>query len=259
VDLAVFYPFPEKGVPGWQVVPAVLLLLALTGTALLWAKRFPFLLVGWFFYLGTLVPVIGIVQVGDQARADRYTYVPLIGIFLVVAWGTAGLGSSRRSRQYLGGLAGLTLVLLMFRTWTEIRHWHDGLTLWTHTLQVNESSLAYSGRGCFLLRQGKFNSAERDFLAALRLVPTDSESLNGMGVILGMRGRTAQAEELFRESLAHCPDNPDAHANLGRCLLIQGKRAEAAQQFREALRLRPGWSAAEDHLRIAEASNQNPQ
>jgi tetratricopeptide (TPR) repeat protein len=252
MDLAVFYPFPQGGLPFWQVVMAGMLLLAVTGVALAWCRRYPYLLVGWLFFLGTLVPVIGLVQVGQQARADRYTYVPLIGIFLMFSWGAAVVGSSAGRRQLLSCLAGLVLVLLVARSNAEARVWHDSLTLWNHALKVSESYVAHCNRGCFLLRQGQVKAAERDFRAALRLCPTDAESLTGLGVIFGMRGQIRESEHLLRTALAHCPDHAEAHANLGQCLLQKGEQEEAVRQLQEALRLRRDWPAVRDLLRSVE-------
>jgi tetratricopeptide (TPR) repeat protein len=247
-DLAVFYPFPPGGPPAWQVVGAVLLIAGASAAAIRWGRHYPYLPVGWLFYLGTLVPVIGLVQVGQQARADRYTYVPLIGIFLLLSWSGGQLCSSAPWRRLARLVAGLVLVFLMLTSWTQAHFWHDNYTLWNRTVEVCESNVVHCYRGFALLRQGEVNAAEKDFVAALRLQPRDAQALVGLGIVFSMRGQMRQAELRFREAVAARPDFPEAHANLGGCLLDQGKAAEAARQLEEALRLRPSWPQARQAL-----------
>jgi tetratricopeptide (TPR) repeat protein len=251
-DLAVFYPLPMNGPPAWQVAATTLLLVAATMAAVRARQRYPFLLVGWLFYLGTLVPVIGVVQVGLQARADRYTYVPLIGILLALSWGMAELTSRVRPRALLGCLVGAMLFWLMLTSWTEAHYWHDTLTLWDRALQVTEDNpTARSCRGTFLLEQGDHQQAEQEFRAALCLRPEIADPYYGLGLLQAARGETTEAIQSFRKGLALRPDSPDAYNNLGVCLMRQGQRAEAISCFQEALRLRPNWSGAQDNLRLA--------
>jgi hypothetical protein len=251
MDLALFYPFPWEGLPPWQVAAATLLLFGVTTAAVALGRRHPYLLVGWLFYLGTLVPVIGLVQVGHQARADRYTYVPLLGIFLLITWAAAEMCSSVRRRRVLVCLAGVALVLLLVRCRAEAQVWEEDFFLWNHALQSHESKVAYCNRAQAWMRQGKWQAAEKDFEAALRLEPGDADALTGLGAASLLQKQPARAEQRFREALAHHPDSAHAHAHLGRFLLLQGRRREAAQHLQEALRLRPDLTSIDFSLRLA--------
>jgi protein O-mannosyl-transferase len=229
-----------------------LLILAVTTAAIWWRREYPYLLVGWLFYLGTLVPVIGLIQVGLQARADRYTYVPLIGIFTAASWGIADLATAIHRRTLFGFLAGAMFFLLMLTSWTEAHYWHDNFTLWDHTLQVTpDNYAAYLGRGEDLLQHGYPQLAEQDFRDALRVAPEFAEPHYGVGLLQAHRGEYTEAIQSFQEALAIRSNYPEAYHNLGVCLLRQGKRAEAASCLQQALRLRPDWPQARDNLRIA--------
>jgi Flp pilus assembly protein TadD len=285
-DLALFYPHPGANLPAWQVAGAALLVLAVTALALWGGRRWPYLLVGWLWYVGTLVPVIGLVQVGFQARADRYTYVPLIGIFLMLSWGLTDLARRWHGREVLACAAGLALICFTAITWSQTRYWHDSVTLWNHTLEVTEGNfIAHNNLGEILTEQGKAAEATRHFREALRIRPDSKEAHNNLGIIfinqgeaaeaiwhlreavrlepaysdahnnLGIalvnQGKAAEATRHFREAVRLKPDNSKYHNNLGGILIRQGKRAEAIQHFREAVRLEPGSREATHNLRIA--------
>jgi tetratricopeptide (TPR) repeat protein len=240
------------------VVISGLLLLAITTAAFWWRRDHPYVLVGWLFYLGTLVPVIGLIQVGLQARADRYTYVPLIGIFSAASWRMADLASAFDRRTLFRCLAGAMFFLLMLTSWTEAHYWHDTFTLWDHTLQVTEDNFgAHLGRGDALLQQGDDQRAEQDYRDALRLAPGLAEPRYGIGLIHAARGEYPDAIQSFREALAIRPNYPEAYNNLGICLQRQHKRAEAIASFQQALRLRPDWPPAENNLRVARSADQH--
>jgi tetratricopeptide (TPR) repeat protein len=233
-----------------------LLLFAITTAVIRWRRQYPYLLVGWMFYLGTLVPVIGLLQVGLQARADRYTYVPLIGVFMAASWGMAELASALHRRALFECLAGAMFFLLMLTSWTEAHYWHDTLTLWHHTLQVTQDNFgAHLGRGDALLQQGDDQRAEQDYREALRLAPGLAEPRYGIGLIYAARGVYPEAIQSFREALAIRPNYPEAYNNLGICLLRQNKRAEAIACFQQALHLRPDWPTAQDNLIIAQSAD----
>jgi tetratricopeptide (TPR) repeat protein len=213
--------------------------------------------VGWLFYLGTLLPVIGLVQVGLQARADRYTYVPLIGIFLIFSWGIAEL-TSNFPRRLLGTCALATILLaLMLGSWRELRYWHDSLALWNHALEVTENNyLAHCNRGYYFLHQNRLDLAEVDFRDSIRIWTGMAEPQNGLGFVLLQREQHTAAEPFFRAALAIRPTYPEAHNNLGICLLRQGKSDQAIAQFQEALRWRPNWPVVQNNLRIALSTSQ---
>ena len=159
-DLAVFYPHPGL-LPTWQVVGAVLLLIAVTLIVIWTAERFPYLAVGWLWYVGTLVPVIGIVQVGAQARADRYTYIPLIGLFIMAAWGIPELLKKWRFRkEALFASSALSFLCFFIVTWTQVGYWQNSITVFSHALEVTaHNGLAYNNRGNEYLKLGNYTQA----------------------------------------------------------------------------------------------------
>jgi tetratricopeptide (TPR) repeat protein len=204
--LAVFYPMSPE-LSAWKVAGTALLILALTALAVLLVRRAPYVLVGWLWYLGTLVPVIGLVQVGSQAMADRYTYLPSIGLFLIVAWGLPDLlAGRRRARMVLGAAAVLAVAALALGTRLRLRHWADSETLFRHAVAVTG----------------------RNHIAHLHLAQ-----------ILADRGERGPALEHFRTALAIRPAMWQIHSSLGRHLLGWGRHAEALPYLRNAVRLNP--------------------
>jgi hypothetical protein len=202
VDLAPFYPFPPNGWPVWQVTAAVVVLLAVSGLAWRERRRCPYLMVGWLWYLVTLVPVIGLVPVGDQAWADRYTYLPSIGIFLMLAWGVPELAARCRLPQGVPAvLAAGTAILCIFSTRLQIGYWHDDERLWEHTLAVTSANeVAHNNLGTYLGNQAS---------------------------ALGKQGKVGQANARLEEAIAHFaaavaidPRNANARANLERAQQI---------------------------------------
>jgi hypothetical protein len=251
-DLALFYPLKLGGPSVLLAAMSGLLIITVTTVVIRWRRNYPYLLVGWLFYLGTLVPVVGLIQVGVQARADRYTYVPLIGIFTAASWGMADLATAIDRRRLFGYLVGAIFFPLMLTSWTEAHYWHDSLTLWNHTLEVTQNNYgAHVGRGFALLRQGNEQLAEEDFRDAQRLAPGLAEPHYGLGFIRASRGEYTEAMQLFREALAIRPEYPEAYNDLGVCLLRQNKRGEAISCFQQALRLSPDWPRAQNNLRFA--------
>ncbi len=170
LHLALFYPYPNGGLPWWRVLLAGLLLAGITAVVCWQARSRPYLLVGWLWYLGTLVPVIGIVQVGSQPRADRYTYVPLIGVFVMLAWGLPDLFPKR-----LGLLTALTagvLLICLLLTRAQVRYWETDLWLWEHAVTVTaDNPRARIAYGSALLREGDIEGARLQMLEARRLKP----------------------------------------------------------------------------------------
>jgi len=218
-SLAVFYPHPHAGLLAWSVVGSALLLAGVTALALRLARRAPFVAFGWFWYVGTLLPVIGLVQVGSQSMADRYTYVPLIGLFVAISWGLAELGRGRSVRYAVASLAGASLVALFVTGRVQVGHWADSVALFEHTLAVTSPNcLAH----------------------------------NDLGIVLFGMGRTDEAIAHFREALRIQPDYAEAHNNLGAALAQTNRVPEALEHFRQAVRLKPGFEEARDNLRKAQ-------
>ncbi len=213
-DLAVFYPL--RPLPTWRVAGASVLLVALTALALRETRRRPYLLVGWLWYLGALVPVIGIVRAGEQAMADRFTYLPHIGLFIAVAWGAAELAERRRA-LVLGATA-FAFGACMVLTWRQIQHWQSSVTLFRHALAVTtDNYVAHTNLAAALRAQGQSEEAMTHHAAAVRIKPGYAK----------------------------------AHVNFGVALAARGEEDAAIAHYREALRLDPGYAMAEYNWALA--------
>jgi tetratricopeptide (TPR) repeat protein len=254
--LAVIYPHPGK-TPVEEIIWSVVVLAAIT-LGIVRFRRRSYAVVGWLWYLGTLVPVIGLVQVGEAAMADRYTYVPLIGVFLALVWGVADgvewalarLGRPTWHRSVLAAGAAITMVASGTLTLLQERHWRDTETLFRQAVRVTRNNhAAHSALGVGLDQKGDFAGAQEQFREALRLKPDYAEAHNFMGASLGRQGRLMEAETEFREALRLKPGLSEAHNNLGVVFGRQGKVAEALEQFREAVRLKPDYADARNNLR----------
>jgi len=232
-------------------------------------RRHPYLLVGWLWYLGMLVPVIGLVQAGDQARADRYTYLPQIGLYILVAWGAMDLcGTRRQGRAMLGFAATAILAALLAVAHVQTGYWKDSISLWTHTLACTSGNyLAHNNLGLALATQGRLPEAIEHYERALQLKPDFAAAHYNLGNALAAQGRATEAVEQYEQALKSKPDYAEAHNNLGMALAGQGKLAEAVEHYERVLQLRP--DAAEPHFnlgnvlasegRSAEASSQFQQ
>jgi len=238
--LAIFYPHPGTW-PVWQVVWSVLLVVGVTVCAVACIRRYPYCIVGWLWYLGTLVPVIGLVQVGSQSMADRYTYIPLIGLFIVVVWGVADLLRGWRYGRTVG-VAAATAVLsaLIVVTWFQVQRWRDSITIFTHALKVTEGNyLAHNNLGMALKKGDRAEDAKAHFRAAINIKPNYAPAYNNMGYLLTREGRTEEGIQFYLKALQIRPDNVDVLFNLGEGLASIGRIDEAIVSYREALRLAP--------------------
>lgn len=258
-------------------LPAALgLLIGITALALVLARRQPWVTVGWLWYLGTLVPVIGVVQVGRQAMADRYTYIPHIGIFVAIVWSVAAIprGDGRGVRAAAAATVGALVLVLGVLTFRQTRIWRDATTFWTYTARTNPYAfIAHQALGGILSQEGRLDEALREFRQARRLRPDIAVVHKNVGSVLARQGRFAAAAAEYRKAVAlrasaddenalggvllrqrrplrarrHFeravairPGFAEAHANLGRALLASGLADEAAAEFRVALEIKPG-------------------
>ena len=227
-------------------VAALLGLLAVTITsAMLWCRA-PHVAVGWLWYLVTLVPVIGIVQVGLQASADRYTYIPLIGIYVAVAWTLRGLVVARpRLRGAICACCGLALSSFAWATWTQVGYWKDGATLFRQALRVtNGNYVLHNNLGAIMAAEGRHAEAVTEYEEALRLRPNFAEAHNNLGIELMEEARLAEAEEHFRKAIRSRADFADPVNNLGTIFERRGDLAAARGKFETALKIRPDYSMA---------------
>jgi protein O-mannosyl-transferase len=193
-NLAVLYPHPGLW-PLWEILGAVLLFIAATFMISWKAKKFPYLAVGWLWYVGTLVPVIGLVQVGSHARADRYTYIPLVGLFIIAAWGIPELLERWRYRKEVFVVSSaLSLLGLFFVTWTQVGYWQDSITLFNHTLRVtNQNIIIHTNRGSAYDSLGNYTQAIADYDRAIEIDPKYATAYNNRGSTYGRLGKYEQA------------------------------------------------------------------
>jgi Tfp pilus assembly protein PilF len=238
--LAVFYPYPA-GIAAWQVLGSAALIGAITFLAIRFRKRFPFALVGWLWYLGTLVPVIGIVQVGMQSMADRYTYVPHIGLFIAVVWGAGDLASRQsQGRKILVALTGVVFASLTVMTWNQISYWRSSITLFEHALRITEqNSLAHLNLGVALNRLGKGSEAAEHYREALRINPNSSGGHFNLANYYVSTGRKDEALHHYREAIRINPRYANAYNNLGLLLVSERQAEEAIPHYRRAIELDP--------------------
>jgi hypothetical protein len=253
VGLSVRYPHPGVTLPVWKAVVAALILLAVTGAAVRWLRPRPYVAVGWLWYLGTLIPVIGVVQVGDQAMADRYTYIPLIGVFIAVAWGLRDAAAARpRMQTIIPWVVAPVLIALTAAAWNQTRHWRDSVSLYEHSLSVIERDpLLHYNLANELREQGRLDDAVRHYEEALRFDPNYVAAHTNLGPILAQQGRTDEAIAHYAAALRLKPDVAEAHNNLGMLLGEQGKIEEAIPHFEEAVRLKPELEGARRNLEVA--------
>jgi len=239
IRLAAFYPYPTS-FPAWEVVGAVGLLLGMS--LLAWAlRRRGYVLVGWLWYVGTLVPVIGLVHAGKQALADRFTYIPLIGLFLVIAWGVPDiLRRWPQRRLVLTVGAALLTAACMVAARAQVAYWRNEATVWAHALDVTSGNdLAHNNLGMMRIMEGKPDQARAHFVEALRIRPDNAVAHVNLGWVLATQGHPDDALAHYVEALRIDPEQADAHFNLGIAFDRLGRGDEAVLHLEEAVRLRP--------------------
>lgn len=285
-DLSVIYGLPEEWA-SWKVLAAFLAMASVTFAAIRLVRTRPYFLVGWLWYLGTLVPAIGLVHVGNQAMADRFTYVPLIGIFIVVAWGACDLAAYwPRHNLILGAAAALVMGGCVVATGFQLQHWKNGETLFRHAVAATRNNhVACNYLAIALAKQGKNDEALTYFHQALQLRPHYADAHNNLGFALAQQGKVeegvlhyhaalainpnsilarnnlalalagqrkyGEAETEFSQLLRLKPNDPDTRYNLANALMAQGKFQQAAEQFQQLLRLNPNDAEARQHLAAA--------
>ncbi|MFZ0918088.1 MAG: tetratricopeptide repeat protein [Candidatus Udaeobacter sp.] len=260
-DLAVYYPFAPTGIPVWQIIGAALLLIGITVFCLFQRKSAPYLIVGWLWFLGTLVPVIGLVQVGEQTMADRYFYIPSIGLFIAVVFGLADIAKNCRVAPSLSAvMASAVLLVLATLTNAQIRRWRDSFTLFEHALVVTPPNLAVENSlGHALAKSGRYDEAAVHFEKTLRIDPNCYDGLEGMGVTRALQGRLPEAIEHFQAAIRPqphrasqlAPKEANTRIYLAAALAQLGRFPEAIEQLNEALRLNPNVAEAHNYLGLA--------
>jgi tetratricopeptide (TPR) repeat protein len=285
-NLAVIYPYPEF-FSIWMILASGLSIAAITYISLKFAKIRPWLLVGWLWYLGTLVPVIGLVQVGLQAMADRYTYFPIIGLFIIIAWGASDIAAKWCYGKPVSILLAFAiLIYCIIGTRFQLQHWRNSTTLFEHALAVTKNNYvaqnnlgnalakegdlpkaishyresirlkpdyarAHNNLGIALAKQGKIKDAIKQYSAAIRFNPFYAQAYNNLGAALTEQGQANEAIQYYNRALELKPDYAEAHNNLGVALKKQGQIPEAAEHYYKALRLDPNYAAPHYNLGLA--------
>jgi tetratricopeptide (TPR) repeat protein len=286
MDLAVFYPHPGSSLGVWPVALAALLLAGLSLGVWWQGRKSPYLVVGWLWYLGTLFPVSGVIQVGGHAMADRYAYVPLMGLFIILAWGAAELAQTLHLPK--AGLLGAGLCVVIVLTGAarlQLSHWRNSFTLFQHALEsTRDNHMAHSNLGIAFLdkndldeaighfhkaleikpmhagvhtnlsiafrRKGMLDEALEHSIRSVQINPEVAEAHNNLGIALFQKGRVEEASHEFRQALKLKPDYTTCYYNLGLVLEAQNRIEEAAESFRQALRLDPGHREAKQRLAL---------
>jgi tetratricopeptide (TPR) repeat protein len=249
-NLAVLYPHPGQSLPMWQAAGAGLMLFVISIVVIRAGRRYPYLPVGWLWYVGTLVPVIGLVQVGSQAMADRYTYVPLIGLFVMISWGVVDwLGSWRHAKLALTAAAASLLGALMVCTFLQVRHWENSLTLFEHTLRVTtNNSQIHNNLANVLTEKGMLQEAIPHYTKALEINPNHADAHTNLGVALANQGKLADAIKHYSAALRLKPNSPELHNNLGVALFRRGHIPGAIDHYLTAIQLKPDYAEAYNNL-----------
>ncbi len=238
LDLAVFYPNIDK--PSWQIFLSASLLLIITITVCRYFRKYPYLPVGWFWYIGTLVPVIGIVQVGAQAMADRYAYIPLIGLFIIAAWGMTDILKKYLSPKIIALTAGVVITTLLILTNFQVKYWENNITLFEHALKVTKFNFfAHIGLAGELLKQNKIEEAIKHYNTALILNPKIDLALINLGHAFSMQGENDKALAAFNQALKVNPQSAEAYNGIGYIFFKMKRFDEAIAAFRQALKFSP--------------------
>jgi tetratricopeptide (TPR) repeat protein len=248
-DLCIIYPYPDV-LSTWHILGSILVLAILTGLAMRFARRFPYLPVGWFWYIGTLIPVIGLIQSGTQAMADRYTYIPLVGLFMVIAWGITDLTKKwRHQRTFLGIAAGILLSALLTGTRSQLHLWSDNILLYEHSLNITKgNALIHKCLGETWYRKGNLDKAVLHGRLAVQLNPTDPDAHENLGLSLAEQGKSTEAIAHLKEVLKLKPNRFMTYDHLGKLLVSQGRNEEARIHFQRALQIAPKFLDAYIHL-----------
>lgn len=249
-NLSVFYPFPDS-IPVWQIAVSTLLIVGVSILSIRLINEKPYIFTGWFWFLGTLVPVIGLIQSGLwPAMADRWMYIPQIGLYIVVVWGIVDLFRRMRFNHFFLVLpAALILLLLSIVTWHQVKHWRSNITLFQHAIDVTVNNIvAYNNLGNALIRAGRYEEAIRNLEKAIAIQPKYAYAQYSLGLALYHQGNIEKATRRFLKTLELDPSFFRAHYNLGLIYYRQGRHTEAVRHYRSALRLENNYADTHNNL-----------
>jgi protein O-mannosyl-transferase len=253
VDLSLFYPFEPSSVTAFKVAGAVIFLTALTGLVVVQGRKRPYLVFGWFWYIITLLPVIGFIRVGGQALADRYTYIPLTGLFLIIVWGGAEIaGKWRRGIPAVACATVIALTIFSALTVRQIHYWQNSYDLFAHALAVdNRNWLAHNNMGILYAQHNRNDEAIFHFRESVRLNPKGVEGFRNLGNVYQAVGRNTESIEAFRQAVWISPYDAESHFRLGIAYLLGGNSDLAQQEYRQLLHLNESYaSSLLDSIRI---------
>ncbi len=250
VSLAIFYPFPRLGLPVWQVLLAVAVLAGISVGAFVSRKRNPWLLVGWLWYLGMLVPVIGFVQAGSQAHADRYTYLPQIGLILAATWALTNASALGPWRRKIFGVAGLLIIgLLIWCARIQTSYWRDNESLWEHALAVTaDNDLVEDQLGSAQMKKERVDEAMAHFERALQMNPNYVTAHANLAIALAKKQQWDEAMAHFQRALEIDPNYSEGQYNFGNALIQMGRVDAALLHFQKAVEIQPDYAEARDNL-----------
>jgi len=249
-SLSVYYPHPGDTLLLWQVFSAIMLIAGISILATYTIKQYPYLAVGWFWYIGSLVPVIGLVQVGGQAMADRYTYIPLIGIFIMVAWGIPAFLVHWRYRTIFSAIFAIIILLtLTARTSIQVGHWKNKITLFENAMRINyNSSLIHRHLATAFIEAGNVDRAIFHYYEVLAIEPENLAAHNNLANIYFAREKFEKSIFHYKEALRNSPDCEVAHYNLGMLLVKQGKIKNGVLHLLEAVKIKPDFAQAYNEI-----------
>jgi protein O-mannosyl-transferase len=252
-NLTPLYPHPGTNLAAWKVLGSLVLLSGITAGVCVFWRRIPALPTGWLWYLGMLVPVIGLVQVGAQAQADRYTYLPQIGLSISLAWGATYVARSWPYRRYVFGVASaLALAALTVSAWHQTLFWRNGESLWIRAINCSpENHSVYTGLASYYQKTGKIDVAIEQLQHALAIKPDDAESLSNLGAAWTKLGRFDDAVHCLQEALSINPSNKDARVNLGEALANLQQYDAAIEEYEAAIKIDPDLLEAHHNLGMA--------
>jgi Flp pilus assembly protein TadD len=247
--LAFSSPYPEA-VPLWQALLSGMLLIFISVPAVFWARKRPYFIIGWLWYLVTLAPVIRLLNIGPTNMADRYTYIPLIGLFIIITWGIPDVLKRRRYRKIIMGIsAGLLLLGLMITSTIQVGYWKNSRTLFSHAISATKNNwLAHYNMGWLLLHQEKPKDAVEHLLETVRIMPDNTDAHNNLGNAYVKLGKPDEAVHHYTEALRIRPESAEFHSNLGIALELQGNTKGALHHYSEALRIKPNLAKVHNNL-----------
>jgi tetratricopeptide (TPR) repeat protein len=248
-DLSFFYPYPDS-FSAWALAPSMLLLVCFSLFAVRFLRQAPYLAVGWLWYMVTLLPVSGLIQTGMQAMADRYTYVPLIGLFIVMAWGIPALAGSGDFRKRLLAVSAVVIVLVLaMQTYRQTGVWRDSRTLFEHAIAVTQKNdVAHNNLGLYFMDHKRFPEAAEHFRQTAEIKPLNAKYWNNLGIAFYRQNRYEEAVAVYRKAMAVDPRLADSYYNAADAFFFGGREAEALEHYKKALSLRPGNAVAENNI-----------